>query len=204
MDNKKLIARRKSLAAFHKACKLYNKYTIRMNDVNVVKKMIVDYKISDENIVKSIAAYHPGIDYKSHAERCINEARKRIENNSLDKDIQRKQSKIFDYIRSRFDLKIVKLYWSSLLSVRVKLQDDEEIMIFYDNYKNEIIEKSIGKAPILKCRDCNMFFTVLKGQSCNCSKENRLFVDIDDMYYYVRVGGDATKLEVIRGIKREL
>jgi len=203
-EHKKLIARRKLLAEFHKACRVYNQYTNRMNDVNVVKKMIVEYKISEENITKAVIAYSPGNSRKDHAKHCIDEVYKKINNISLDKKIQAKKSKMFNYIRGRFDLKVVKLYWSSLLSIRVKFQDDEEIVILYDDYKNKVVEKSIGKAPILKCRDCGMFFTVLKGQSCNCSKEERLFVDIDDMYYYIRVCGDATKLEVIRSIKREL
>lgn len=113
--------------------------------------------------------------------------------------IKEKQAKIFDYIRNNFDLKTVKLYWSSLLSIRVVFPDEEEIMIFYGEYRDEIVERNIGKSPILKCRDCGITFGV-RGQFCNCPGD-KLFVDIDNMYYYIRVGGDVEKLIIIRDIQ---
>lgn len=79
-------------------------------------------------------------------------------------------------------MKVVKLFWNGLLSVRVVFSDEEEKMIIYDHYKNNVVEKSIGRSPILQCKGCGMFLIILKGQHCNCFKEERFFVDIDDMY----------------------
>jgi|GEM_PF-4314172 len=76
IEHKKIIDKRKKLAAFNKACKIYNKYTLRMNDVNVVKKMIVDHKITEKYIMKAIIAHYPNS--KDHAQYCIREAYKTI------------------------------------------------------------------------------------------------------------------------------
>lgn len=118
------------------------------------------------------------------------------------KKIQEKQAKIFDYIKSHFNLKIVKLYWSNLSSIRVIFPDEEEKMILYGS-ENEVVEIDLGKAPIMKCRDCGITFAI-RGQSCNCPDDDKLFVDIDNMYYYIRVGGDIEKLVVVRDIQSNI
>lgn|GEM_PF-3618179 len=112
---------------------------------------------------------------------------------------QKIQNKMLDYVKENFDLKTVKLYWGRGMSIRVVLPDEEEIMIIYDHHKEEIVERSIGKVPILKCRDCDITFGI-KGQFCNCI-DDKLFVDIDDMYYYIRVGGNFEKLIIVRDSK---
>lgn len=74
---RKQILERKERAAYYKAVRIYRDYTVRMNDVRAVIKMIRDDKISEENITKAIISYN-GSYGKNHAKRCIYEARKRI------------------------------------------------------------------------------------------------------------------------------
>lgn len=67
-ERKRIIAHRKMLAAFHKACSIYDKYTVLMNDCNVVKKMIVEHGFSEEIIIKAItirtSSQHAGKCYR--------------------------------------------------------------------------------------------------------------------------------------------
>ena len=43
--------------AFWKSCRIYNEYTVRMNDCNAVKKMITEDKIKEKNIIKAMVAF---------------------------------------------------------------------------------------------------------------------------------------------------
>lgn len=75
--HRKQILERKERAAYYKAVRIYSDYTVRMNDVLVVRKMIRDHNISEKNITKAIITYN-GTCGKNHAKRCIYEARKGI------------------------------------------------------------------------------------------------------------------------------
>lgn len=77
-EHEKLIAHRKGLAAFYKALKIYSKYTVEMNDVTAVKKMITEHRISEENITKAIIAYNGPSNGEHHARSCIYKVRKAI------------------------------------------------------------------------------------------------------------------------------
>lgn len=76
--HKKQILQRKECAAYYKAVRIYNDYTVRMNDVQAVIKMIRDNKISDKNITKAMIVYN-GSYGKNLAKKCIAEARKRLQ-----------------------------------------------------------------------------------------------------------------------------
>ena len=75
-EHKKIITKRKETAEFRKAFRFYSKYTVQMNDCQVVMKMIQEHNFSEKNIKKAIAAYCNNGEY--HARVCIYEARKKI------------------------------------------------------------------------------------------------------------------------------
>jgi hypothetical protein len=81
---------------------------------------------------------------------------------------------------------------------RIILSDETERIIEYNARKGNIECTDIGKPPILRCRSCGTFFTI-DVKDCKCLKD-RISIDIDSMYYYYRVSGNADKLEVIRDI----
>lgn len=58
---------------------------------------------------------------------------------------------------------------------------------------------NIGKSPIIKCRVCGFEFTRdNKSRSC---EEDRVYVNIDSVYFLWEVSGKEERIEVIRDIK---
>lgn len=118
---------------------------------------------------------------------------------------RRRQYEVMKHVKENYPDRLkVELFVPGPGTQRVIMPDDSEVLVWYDFRENKVVNMSIPKMPILRCRACGFTFDH-KNKECNCSEGERLFVDIDAMNYYYRVSysdNGLEKLEVVRGIER--
>ena len=117
-----------------------------------------------------------------------------------------RQYEVMKFIRENYPNRLRnELFEYQLVTQRVILPDDNEVIVWYDYKESKVTSMDIPKTPILKCRACGFTFNH-DNKGCNCPKKERLYIDIDTMNYYYRIvytdDNNLEKLEIIRDIEK--